>query len=102
MSWELALHTVSNADAWRGQPFLPIFTRDLGASVIRILAAFEQEGVRFDKHWEACVKGLKLIAGQAAEFGVTLAVQNQHNVSAHHNILRWMLEEVGYQGWVAH
>ncbi len=36
MSWELALHTVSCAGAWRGQPFLPIFARDLVASLINV------------------------------------------------------------------
>lgn len=69
--------------------------RDLGASVIRIFTGFEREGVPFDKHWEACVQGLKLAASQAAEFGVTLAVQNHHDVAVHHDPLRWMLEEVG-------
>ncbi len=70
------------------------FARDLGASVIRILTGFEREGIPFDKHWEVCVEGLKLAARQAAEFGVTLAVQNHHDVSVHHDVLRWMLEEV--------
>jgi sugar phosphate isomerase/epimerase len=67
---------------------------DLGASVIRIFTGFEREGVVFDKHWETCVQGLKLAAQQAAEFGVTLAVQNHHDVAAHHDSMRWMLEEV--------
>jgi len=79
---------------------------DLGASVVRIFTGFEREGVPFDKHWEACVQGLKLAAKQAAEFDVTLAVQNHHDVAVHHDALRWMLEEVdepnckaGFDAW---
>ena len=68
--------------------------RDLGTSVIRIFTGLEREGVQFDKHWEACVDGLKLAAQQAAEFDVILAVQNHHNVAVHHDSVRWMLEEV--------
>lgn len=69
--------------------------RDLNVSVIRIFTGFEREGVPFDRHWEACIQGLKLAARQAAESGVTLAVQNHHDVAVHHDSLRWMLEEVG-------
>ncbi len=79
---------------------------DLGASVIRIFTGFEREGVPFDKQWEACVQGLKLGARQAADFGVTLAVQNHHDIAVHHDAFRWMLEEVdepncraGFDAW---
>lgn len=68
--------------------------RDLEASVIRVFTGFEREGVAFDRHWEACVQGLKLSAKQAAEFDVTLAVQNHHDTAVHHDALRWMLEEI--------
>jgi len=68
--------------------------RDLNASMIRIFTGFEREGVLFDKHWEACVQGLKLGAREAAKFGVTLAVQNHHDIAVHHDALCWMLEEV--------
>jgi len=67
---------------------------DLGASVIRIFTGLDREGVVFDKQWEACVQGLKLAARHAAELGVTLAVQNHHDLAVHHDSLRWMLEEV--------
>ena len=67
---------------------------DLGTSVVRIFTGFEREGVPFDKHWETCVLGLKLAAKEAAKFGITLAVQNHHDVAVHQDALRWMLEEV--------
>ena len=68
--------------------------RDLGTSVVRIFTGFEREHVAFDKHWDACIQGLKLASEQAAKSGVTLAVQNHHDVAVHHDALRWMLEEV--------
>jgi sugar phosphate isomerase/epimerase len=73
---------------------LAALARDLGASVIRLFTGFEREGVVFDKQWDMCVQALKLAARQAAEFGVTLAVQNHHDLAVHHDSLRWMLEEV--------
>ena len=80
--------------------------RDLGTSVIRIFTGLERESVTFDKHWEICIRGLKLAAQQAAEFDVTLAVQNHHDLAVHHDTLRWMLEEVdepnckaGFDAW---
>ena len=80
--------------------------RDLNTSIIRIFTGFERAGVVFDKHWEACVKGLKISAQLAADFGVTLAVQNHHDIALHHDAMRWMLEEVnepnckaGFDAW---
>ena len=67
---------------------------DLGASMIRVFTGLERGGVVFDKHWETCIQGLKLAANQAAGFGVTLAVQNHHDVAVHHDSLKWLLEEV--------
>jgi len=54
-----------------------------------------QPGVPFDKLWEMCVRGLKLASKKAAEFGVTIAVQNHHDIAVHHETLRWLLEEGG-------
>ncbi len=52
---------------------------DLGVSMIRVFTGLERKGPTFDNHWEACIQGLKLAANQAAEFDVTLAVQNHHD-----------------------
>ncbi len=68
--------------------------KDLDTPFIRIFTGFEREGIPFDKHWEACVQGLKLAARQAAEFDIALAIQNHHDVAVHHDTLRWLLEEV--------
>ncbi|MBD3185096.1 TIM barrel protein [Candidatus Poribacteria bacterium] len=67
---------------------------DLGTPIIRIFTGLERGGVVFDKHWEACVKGLKLASQQAAEHGAILVVQNHHDVGVHHDSMRWLLEEV--------
>ena len=80
--------------------------RNLDTPIVRVFTGFEREGVVFDKHWEACVRGLKMSAQLAADFGVTLAVQNHHDVALHHDAMRWMLEEVdepnckaGFDAW---
>jgi len=40
------------------------------------------------------VQGLKLAAKKAAEYGVTLAVQNHHDIAIHPDATRWLVREV--------
>jgi sugar phosphate isomerase/epimerase len=68
--------------------------RDLGCGMVRVFTGFERPGLPFDKLWDICVQGLKLASQRAAEFNVTLAVQNHHDIAIHHESLRWLLEEV--------
>ncbi|MBA7583861.1 hypothetical protein ES708_25812 [subsurface metagenome] len=50
--------------------------RGLGTDMVRIFTGYEREGVTFDKQYAIVVEGLKLAGKKAAEYGVTLAVQN--------------------------
>lgn len=68
--------------------------QDLGTKTLRVFTGFERKGIPFEAHWDACVRGLKEAARRAADFGVTLAVQNHHDVASHHEALLWLLEEV--------
>jgi sugar phosphate isomerase/epimerase len=40
------------------------------------------------------VEGLKLAGQEAAEYGVTLAVQNHHDIASGHDMMHWLLKEV--------
>ncbi len=68
--------------------------RDLGTDMVRIFTGYERPGVSFDKQYAMVVEGLKLAGEKAAEYGVTLAVQNHHDIAVGHDTMAWLLREV--------
>jgi sugar phosphate isomerase/epimerase len=68
--------------------------RDLGSKLIRVFTGFSGANVSYDQHWNTCVANLRESAKQAAEFGVTLGVQNHHDTAAHYESLLDLLEEI--------
>ena len=79
--------------------------RDLGTDMVRIFTGYEREGIPFDKQYALVAEGLKLAGKKAAEYGVTLAVQNHHDIALHHDAMFWLLNEVNLPnvkaGWDA-
>lgn len=79
--------------------------RDLGTNMIRIFTGYERPGVPYDKQYALVVEGLKLAGKEAAKHGVTLAVQNHHDIGLHHDEMYWLLKEVNMPnvraGWDA-
>ena len=79
--------------------------RDLGTNMVRIFTGYEREGVSYDKQFGMVVEGLKLAGREAAKYGVTLAVQNHHDIALHHDTMYWLLNEVNLpnvkSGWDA-
>ena len=79
--------------------------RDLGTDMVRIFTGYERPGVPYDKQYGMVVEGLKLAGEEAAKYGVTLAVQNHHDIALHHDVMYWLLEEVNHPnvkaGWDA-
>src|SRR6266852_831193 len=89
-----ALAGYTDFGAGHDQPGIPIremqvlavtelarLARDLGGSVVRVFTAFERPGVSYDRLWADTVNTLKECAQRAAEVGVTLAVQNHHDLA---------------------
>lgn len=68
--------------------------RDLGTDMVRVFTGYERLGIPFDQQYAMVVEGLKLAGRKAAEYGVTLAVQNHHDIASHHDMLHWLLSEV--------
>ncbi len=68
--------------------------RDLGTDMVRVFTGYERPGVAFDKQYAMVVQGLKLAGKEAAKYGVTLAVQNHHDIAVHHDTMGWLLKEV--------
>ncbi|MBI4607120.1 MAG: sugar phosphate isomerase/epimerase [Planctomycetes bacterium] len=69
--------------------------RDLGGDKVRAFTGFERPGLPLELQWGWCVACLKEAARRAADHGVTLCVQNHHDVAAHHESLLDLLEQVG-------
>jgi len=61
--------------------------RDLGAGVVRIFTAFEVPSMSYTVLWQAVVEAIRECAKRAADFGVTIGVQNHHDLAAHHDSL---------------
>ncbi len=68
--------------------------RDLGTDMVRIFTGYQRPGVPLDRQYAMVVEGLRLAGQKAAEHGVTLAVQNHHDIASHHDTMLWLLKEV--------
>lgn len=89
--------------SWVGE--IAELARDLGTDMVRIFTGYERPGIPYDKQYAEVLEGLKMAGKKAAEFGVTLAVQNHHDIALHHDVMYWLLKEVNLPnvmaGWDA-
>jgi sugar phosphate isomerase/epimerase len=68
---------------------------DLGCKVVRLFTGYDHPGTSFEQRWAWCVAALKECARLAAPLGVTVGVQNHHDVAGHWQSLFDLLAEVG-------
>jgi len=89
--------------AWVGE--LAELAEDLGTNMVRIFTGYERPGTAYDKQYAEVLNGLKMAGKLAAEHGVTLVVQNHHDIALHHDAMYWLLKEVNMPnvmaGWDA-
>ena len=78
---------------------------DLGTNMVRIFTGYERPGVPYDRQYAIVVEGLQLAAREAQKYGVTLVVQNHHDIALHHDAMYWLMQEVNMPnvkvGWDA-
>lgn len=67
---------------------------DIGCGLVRIFTGFERDGASLEQQWNWCVDSLGECARFAAPLGVTLGVQNHHDVAVHWQSLLDLLHEV--------
>jgi sugar phosphate isomerase/epimerase len=67
---------------------------DLGCPLVRVFTAFERESVPYQTAWGNTVSCLREAAKRAADYGVTLGVQNHHDVAVHVDSLVDLLAEI--------
>jgi sugar phosphate isomerase/epimerase len=68
--------------------------RDLGTSMVRVYTGYERPDLPYDKQYAMVVEGLQMAGKIAAKYGITLAVQNHHDIALHHDAMKWLLDEV--------
>jgi sugar phosphate isomerase/epimerase len=68
--------------------------RDLGTNMVRIYTGYERPDIPYDKQYALVVEGLQMAGKLAAKYGVTLAVQNHHDIALHHDAMKWLLDEI--------
>lgn len=68
----------------------------LGCSLLRVFTAYERPQVSYDQTWQVCIESLRESARRTADFGVTIAVQNHHDMAAHFETLADLLAEVDH------
>jgi len=79
--------------------------RDLGTDMLRIFTGYERPGVPYDKQYATVLEGIEMAAKEAQKYGVTLLVQNHHDIAIHHDAMYWLLKEINMPnvkaGWDA-
>mgnify|MGYP001601522621 FL=1 len=68
--------------------------RDLGTGMVRVYTGYERPDVPYDKQYALVIEGLQIAGKLAAKYGVTLAIQNHHDIALHHDAMKWLLDEV--------
>lgn len=78
----------------------------LGTPVVRIFTAYEVEGQDLQAQWRRCVAAIREMCERAAAHGVTIAIQNHHDLGLHTEALLEMLADIdrpncklGFDAW---
>lgn len=67
----------------------------LGAPIVRIFTAYEADGQDPQAQWKRCVTAIREMCDRAAALGVTIAIQNHHDLALHTDALLELLADVG-------
>jgi len=70
-------------------------THDLGGSLVRIFTAYENPAASYTVQWNLVVGALKECAKRASEFGVTIGVQNHHDIAVGYESQYDLIQAVG-------
>ncbi|MCI0380124.1 MAG: sugar phosphate isomerase/epimerase [Gemmataceae bacterium] len=80
--------------------------KKLNAGIVRVFTAYETAGASFHSLWDRVVTALRECCDRAATYGVTVAVQNHHDLAVHSDVLLELLSDVnrpnckaGFDAW---
>ena len=78
----------------------------LGAKIVRVFTAYEIEDQDPQSQWRRCVAAIREMCDRAAAHGVTIAIQNHHDIALHTGALLEMLADIdrkncklGFDAW---
>ena len=78
----------------------------LGAKIVRVFTAYETEGQDLQEQWRRCVSAIREMCDRAAAHGVTIAIQNHHDIALHTGALLELLADIdrancklGFDAW---
>jgi sugar phosphate isomerase/epimerase len=79
---------------------------ELGASVVRVFTAYESSGQDLQSLWNRIVTAFREMCDRAAAHGVTIAIQNHHDLALHTDALLELLADInrpncklGFDAW---
>ncbi len=80
--------------------------QQLGARYVRVFTAYESELQSPQQVWQSVVSSIREMCDRAAEYQVTIAVQNHHDVGVHSDVLLEVLHDIdrpncklGFDAW---
>ncbi len=68
--------------------------RDLGCKLIRVFTGYEQPSATLEAQFKLVVESLRECAERVLEFGVTIGVQNHHDIACGFESLHELIQEV--------
>jgi len=69
-------------------------TRRLGGDLLRIFTAYERHDRPFSQQWQTTVRAIRECCRRAEQHGVTIGVQNHHDIAVHTKGLHELLLQV--------
>lgn len=88
---------------------LAVRARAFGTTLIRVFSSYERDDVPFAQQWQRTVAGIRECADRASEHGVTIGIQNHHDIGVATRTLLELIRQVGRENvipmfdcWSAH
>jgi sugar phosphate isomerase/epimerase len=69
--------------------------RDLGGDMVRVFTGYSNSAANYQLQWDLIVRALKECAQRAAGFGVTIGVQNHHDLACGYEAQYDLIQSVG-------
>ena len=67
---------------------------DLGGNLVRVFTGYENAAAPYATHWKNLVAALRECARRASDYGVTVGVQNHHDIAVGYETMHDLIREV--------
>ena len=69
--------------------------QSLDCGLVRVFTGYENKNMPYQRQWRICADALRECAKRAAKYGVTIGVQNHHDIGAEHHSMKDLIDEIG-------